>query len=99
VVGSADHQEWSRIPVGEAPAGFAVDPATGYVLVSNAGSHTVSLIKDLVTGPGLAGIEITHPLVGRALPPFALPDLRTESLRRSREWSERKYILHFFASW
>jgi hypothetical protein len=26
-------------------------------------------------------------------------DLRTGKLRRSREWSERKYILNFFASW
>jgi thiol-disulfide isomerase/thioredoxin len=43
--------------------------------------------------------EPQHELLGRRLPPFALPDLRTEMLRTSREWAERKYILNFFASW
>jgi hypothetical protein len=37
--------------------------------------------------------------VGTRLPEFSLPDLRTGQLRSSREWSERKYILNFFASW
>jgi YVTN family beta-propeller protein len=100
VVGASDHREWSRIPVGEAPAGFAVDAATGYLLVSNAGSNTVSVVEDLVSGPRAElAPAVPHPLVGQPLPPFALPDLRTESLRHSREWAERKYILHFFASW
>jgi len=43
--------------------------------------------------------EPQHELLGRQLPPFALPDLRTEIVRMSREWAERKYILNFFASW
>jgi hypothetical protein len=58
------------------------------------------VVEDLLAArpPALLQDE-AHPLVGRSLPPFALPDLRTGTLRRSREWAERKYILNFFASW
>jgi YVTN family beta-propeller protein len=100
VVGAQDDLEWARIPVGEAPAGFAVDDATGYLFVSNAGSHTVTVLEDRLSGPVPgAREEARHPLIGRPLPGFALPDLHTGALRHSREWDGRKYILHFFASW
>ena len=89
-----------RIPVGEAPAGIVVDPQTGWLLVSNAGSATLSVIENLITGPmPRSPAPTAHPLVGRRLPSFELPDLRTGRLRHSREWAERKYILNFFASW
>ncbi|HZE03602.1 MAG TPA: hypothetical protein VE127_00165, partial [Solirubrobacteraceae bacterium] len=100
VIGAADDREWARIPVGEAPAGCVVDPHTGYLLVSNAGSASVTVIEDRTSGPvQSAGADGANPLIGQRLPDFALPDLRTGRLRRSREWSERKYILNFFASW
>ncbi len=98
VIGAGDDQEWVRLPVGEAPAGLAADPRSGYLLVSNAGSASVSVLEDLVPGP-IQTAAAAHPLVGRSLPDFALPDAKTGKLRRSREWSERKYILNFFASW
>jgi YVTN family beta-propeller protein len=100
VIGAADDVEWGRIPVGEAPAGIAVDPDTERLLVSNAGSATVSVIENLISGPMPRSPDPTaHPLVGRRLPSFELPDMRTGRLRHSREWAERKYILNFFASW
>jgi hypothetical protein len=43
--------------------------------------------------------EPQQELLGRQLPPFQLPDMRTGMTRTSREWAERKYILNFFASW
>jgi YVTN family beta-propeller protein len=100
VIGIADNREWGRIPVGEAPAACVVDPESGHLLVSNTGSGTVMVLQDLITGP-LAGSTngSLHPLVGRRLPDFALMDLHSGRLRHSREWSERKYILNFFASW
>jgi YVTN family beta-propeller protein len=100
VIGASDDREWARFVVGEAPAGCVVDPKTGRLLVSNAGSASVTVIEDLLTGPAPAsGTAHAHPLVGHPLPPFELLDLRTGKLRHSREWSERKYILNFFASW
>jgi hypothetical protein len=72
----------------------------GYLLVSNAGSASVTVLEDLLDGPAQKPLpEALHPLVGCRLPDFALPDLKTGQLRRSREWAERKYILNFFASW
>ena len=100
VIGAIDDREWGRLPVGEAPAGLAVDPTTNRLLVSNAGSATVSVLEDLLDGSSPVGPRSDeHPLVGQALPDFALPELRSGNLRHSREWSERKYILNFFASW
>jgi YVTN family beta-propeller protein len=100
VIGARDDREWARIPVGEAPAGCVVDPKTGHLLVSNAGSATVSVIEDRLSGPAPPnGLPDDQPLVGKTLPAFELIDLRTGRLRHSREWSERKYILNFFASW
>jgi hypothetical protein len=100
VVGAADAGEWARIPVGEGPGGCAVDQSTGWLLVTNAGSSTLSVVEDLVAErPLLPPEQPRHELIGRELPPFALPDLRTGSTRTSREWAERKYILNFFASW
>jgi YVTN family beta-propeller protein len=99
VIGAHDDCEWARIPVGEAPAGCAVDPRNGHLLVSNAGSATVTVLEDLLRGPAPGDGMPQHPLVGQKLPAFRLPDLRTGRVRHSREWSERKYILNFFASW
>jgi YVTN family beta-propeller protein len=100
VIGAADDLEWARIPVGEAPAGCVVDPRSGHLLVSNAGTATLTIIEDLLSGPvpGAAARPL-HPLIGRRLPDFALWDLHERRMRHSREWSERKYILNFFASW
>ena len=100
VLSIAENREWGRIPVGEAPAACVVDPVSEHLLVSNTGTGTVMVLEDLITGP-LAGSTngSVHPLVGRRLPAFALLDLPGGRLRHSREWSERKYILNFFASW
>jgi YVTN family beta-propeller protein len=94
--------EWYRIPVGAAPGGVAVHPDQHRrILIANAGSGTLTVAEDLVTtgGAGALAPVPTHPLVGTRLPEFALPALRTGETRTSREWSERKYILNFFASW
>jgi hypothetical protein len=40
-----------------------------------------------------------HPAVGKPVPEFALPDMRTGRLRQTREWAEKRYILCLFASW
>ena len=98
VVGSEGGSEWARIPVGEGPGGCTIDPTTGWVLVANAGSCSLTVFEDLLSGPAVAA-DSTEPLLGRQLPPFALRDLRTGEIRTSREWAERKYILNFFASW
>jgi YVTN family beta-propeller protein len=101
VIGTADDREWDRIRVGEAPAGCTVDRQTGHLLVSNTGTGTLTVIEDKLDGP--RGVQIHREpalrLVGRRLPEFDLVDLRSGRLRSSREWSERKYILNFFASW
>jgi hypothetical protein len=101
---STDGSEMLRVPVGEAPGGVSVHPDEHQrVLVADAGSGTITVIEDQLQQP--AGVPGTHaqppqhPLVGRRLPSFALPELRTGRLHESREWSERKYILNFFASW
>jgi YVTN family beta-propeller protein len=91
--------ELFRIPVGTAPGGVCVHPDHDQrILVANAGSGTLTLAE-----AGLAPVggvtRAVHPLVGSALPEFTLPELRTGKLHSSREWSERKYILNFFASW
>jgi len=42
--------EIARIPVGDAPAGIAVDPESGAVYVSNQGSNTISVLSGLSAG-------------------------------------------------
>jgi YVTN family beta-propeller protein len=100
---STDGAEMIRIPVGEAPGGVSVHPEDDRrVLVADAGSGTLTvLVDELEASPGGASSRprAVHPLVGRQLPAFALPDLRSGQLHESREWSEQKYILNFFASW
>src|SRR5262249_32332577 len=99
VVGTADASEWARIPVGEGPGGCTVDPATGNLLVANAGGPSLTVIEDLLTGPPVVHAETPeHELIGRPLPPSELPALKG-LVRPSHEWAERKYILNFFASW
>ena len=100
VLGTGDGTEWARIPVGEGPGGCTVDPVSGRLLVANAGAGSLTVVEDLLAErPTVSPDEPRHELLGRQLPPFALPDLRTELVRTSREWAERKYILNFFASW
>jgi YVTN family beta-propeller protein len=100
VIGAADGSEWARVPVGEGPGGTTIDHETGHVLVANAGSGSVTVFEDLLGArPTTVKAYKEHELVGRQLPPFALPDLRTELVRTNSEWAERKYILNFFASW
>jgi YVTN family beta-propeller protein len=93
--------EICRLTVGAAPGGVAIDPRDARrILVANAGSGSLTLADDLLPREVTATPAIAqHPLVGRTLPEFTLPALRTEELHSSREWSERKYILNFFASW
>jgi YVTN family beta-propeller protein len=99
VLGAADGLEWARIPVGEGPGGVTID-GTGHVLVANAGTGSLTVFEDLLAArPTTFAAHKEHELVGRQLPPFALPDLRTELVRTNNEWAERKYILNFFASW
>jgi hypothetical protein len=76
-----------------------VDPLTGRLVVSNAGSCSVTIIEDRLTGPFALSPVAEHPLVGRRLPPFALPGLAPGVTFDSRQWAERLYILNFFASW
>ena len=100
VLGLGTGEEWGRMPVGNGPGDAAVDPRTGRLLVSNAGSAALTVLEDRHTGAPPTGVSAPrHPLVGTALPAFSLPDVRTRQLRHSREWSEKKYILNFFASW
>ena len=86
-----------RIRVGNGPGDCIVDPATERLLVSNAGSGTLTIVDR----PWLPGPEppTAHPAVGRALPRFALPDLATGRVRTTREWAEKKFVINFFASW
>jgi YVTN family beta-propeller protein len=90
-------RETHRVTVGNAPGDCALDPVSGTLLVSNAGSGTVTFVhRPWLPGPTQPAV---HPLVGRALPDFALPDLRGGRIRTSREWAEKKYVINFFASW
>jgi YVTN family beta-propeller protein len=100
VLGIDDGAEWARIPVGEGPGGCTVDHVTGHLLVANAGAGSLTVVEDLVAerAPALPPAP-PHELVGRKLPPFELPDMRSGIVRTSLEWAERKYILNFFASW
>lgn len=96
-----DGTEWARIPVGAAPGGVCEDPTSmGRLLVANAGSGTLTVVDDLLDGPPAARVaDVTHPMVGRRMPPLVLPDLWTEELRDLGEWAGRKYVLNVFASW
>lgn len=100
VLGTAGH-EWARVTVGAAPGGVFVHPDEPHiVLVANAGSGSLTVVEDRqAAAPGTAPDVRRHPLVGRKLPDFTLPDLRTQRARHRREWAEKKYILNFFASW
>jgi YVTN family beta-propeller protein len=100
VLGVGDRAEWARIPVGDGPCGCTVDHETGQLLVANAGAGSLTIVEDLVSERS-AALRSTppHELVGRKLPPFELPDMRTGTMRTSLEWAQRKYILNFFASW
>jgi hypothetical protein len=90
--------ESHRIVVGNGPGDCAVDPVTGRLLVTNAGSGTLTVVERPWLPPQQER-ERRHPAVGRPLPGFALPDLRAGRLRRSVEWAEKRYIICFFASW
>jgi YVTN family beta-propeller protein len=70
--------ESHRIAVGSGPGDCAVEPVTGRLLVSNAGSATLTVVeRPWSRWPRPAA---SHPAVGRQLPEFALPDLRTGRL-------------------
>ena len=100
VLGLDDRAEWARIPVGDAPGGCAVDRLTGQLLVANAGAGSLTVVEDLLAErPSALPPTAPHELLGRKLPPFQLPDMRTGMVRTNAEWAERKYILNFFASW
>lgn len=97
VLDTGSGKESHRITVGNGPGDCAIDPVTGRLLVSNAGSGTLTTVeRPWLPSSARTG---THPAVGKPLPDFALPDVRTGQIRRSREWAEKKYILNFFASW
>lgn len=97
VLDTAAGRETHRITVGNAPGDCALDPVTDTLLVTNAGSGTLTFVhRPALPGPVR---PLVHPLVGRPLPGFALPDLRGGRLRTSREWAEKKYVINFFASW
>lgn len=95
-----DGLEWARVPVGTAPGGVVFHPnRPNMVLVANAGSGTLTIIEDLLEGPPATTVAAApHPLVGKPLPTFALPDVDGE-LHESLRWAEKRYILNFFASW
>jgi hypothetical protein len=104
VIATRQHREIGRIDVGEAPAGCVIDQVDGTLLVSNAGSNTLMVIdpnalSDNPSSPDPCGSATDHPLVGRPLPRFCLPDLRTGKMRSSLEWAQRLYVINFFASW
>jgi hypothetical protein len=70
------------------------------LLAANSGSGSLTVAEDLLDGPPAAlARQVSHPLVGRRLPAFSLPDLRSRQIRHGHEWAEKKYILNFFASW
>lgn len=95
-----DGAEWARVPVGTAPGGVIVHPTERRrVLVANAGSGTLTVFDDLRDGPPpVAVATAAHPLVGRPMPPFRLPDVEGR-MRDSVEWAAKRYIVNFFASW
>src|SRR5205823_5296520 len=100
VLGVVDGVEWTEIPVGDGPGGVTVDPHDGRLLVADAGSGTLTMGEDLLSGrPPAPAREAPSPLVGKPLPEFSLVDLHTGELRSSREWAEKRYIVNFFASW
>ncbi|MFD8430402.1 YVTN family beta-propeller repeat protein [Streptomyces coelicoflavus] len=90
-------REQHRITVGKSPGDCVIDPTTGRLLVSNAGSGTLTVV-DRPWLPN-ARPRAPHPATGRRLPDFSLPDLRGGRIRTTREWAERKYVINFFASW
>jgi YVTN family beta-propeller protein len=96
-----DGTEWSRIPVGAAPGGVCEDPLhPGRILVANAGSGTLTVAEDLLSGPPGTPVKTErHPMVGTKMPELSLPDLWTEELRDLGEWAGRKYVINVFASW
>jgi YVTN family beta-propeller protein len=96
-----DGTEWSRIPVGAAPGGVCEDPLhPGRILVANAGSGTLTVADDVLTGPPAVPVARgEHPMVGSKMPRLSLPDLWTRELRDLGEWAGRKYVVNVFASW
>ena len=92
--------EWARVPVGKAPGDLAVDQQSGTVYVSDAGTSTVSVFQDrLEEEPVELPTAWRHPLIGKPLPAFSLPDMVDGRPRTSEEFRGKKYILNFFASW
>src|SRR5207302_10421822 len=81
VLGAEDGSEWARIAVGEGPGGCTVDPATGRLLVANAGSCSLTVVEDLLDGPSGVAEEEKQPLLGQQLPPFALRHAHTGAIR------------------
>ncbi len=100
VIDRASGREWARVPVGKAPGDLAVDQESGTVYVSDAGTSTVSVFQDRLEGqPAELPSDWRHPLIGKPLPAFSLPDMVTGRPRTSEEYRGKKYILNFFASW
>ncbi len=93
-------REWARVPVGKAPGDMAVDQQSGTLYVSDAATSTVSVFQDrLDEEPVELPTASRHPLVGKPLPAFSLPDMVDGRPRTSEEFRGKKYILNFFASW
>jgi hypothetical protein len=94
-----------EIAVGDGPGDAVIDPVKGTIYVSNAGSGTLKAVPPPGwSAPAGASCalpirEADHPLVGRPMPRFALPDMRTGAVRTIEEWQGKKYIVNFFASW
>jgi len=87
------------VPVGKGPGGMDVDRESGRVFVANAGSNDVSVFDDhMREAPAHSPTEAQHPLVGKPLPPFALPDLDGKQ-HTSAHYRGKYYILNFFSSW
>jgi DNA-binding beta-propeller fold protein YncE len=96
-----DGAEWAQMPVGAAPGGLAVHPCDDrQLLVTNAGSGSLTVLEDRCEGGWKAlPPERRRSPVGRPMPDFHLPDLRTGHRHRREEWTGKKYIVNFFASW
>ncbi|CAL9658661.1 hypothetical protein SUDANB176_06900 [Streptomyces sp. enrichment culture] len=90
--------ESHRITVGNGPGDCVTDPETERLLVSNAGSRTLTVV-DRPWLPGGGPQAAAHPAEGRRLPEFSLPDAHSGRIRTTREWAEKKYVINFFASW
>jgi YVTN family beta-propeller protein len=100
VIDRRSGREWARVPVGKAPGDLAVDQQSGTVYVSDAGTSTVSVFQDRLEGePAELPSDWRHPLIGKPLPPFTLPDMADGRPRTAEEFRGKKYILNFFASW